>query len=104
MILLNIASENLQTIEKIATLMLTQKLAVDINLKVNVNRLRLVEDKIEKKPIYIITAKTKALLFNRIEELIKSTFKDQTPELFSLPITTMEIKQAEEIINNTQKV
>ncbi len=104
MILLNIASENLQTIEKIATLLLTQKLAVDINLKVNVNRLNLVDDKIEKKPIYIITAKTKALLFNRIEELIKSTFKDQTPELFSLPITTMEIKQAEEIINNTQKV
>jgi uncharacterized protein involved in tolerance to divalent cations len=104
MILLNIASENLQTIEKIATLLLTQKLAVDINLKVNVNRLKLVDDKIEKKPIYIITAKTKALLFTKIEELIKSTFKDQTPELFSLPITTMEIKQAEEIINNTQKV
>jgi uncharacterized protein involved in tolerance to divalent cations len=104
MILLNIASENEKTIEKIAELLLTKKLAVDINLKVNVNRLRLVDDKIEKKPIYIITAKTKALLFNRIEELIKATFKDQTPELFSLPITTMEINQAEEIINNTQKV
>ena len=37
--------------------------------------------------------KTKALLFNRIEELIKSTFKDQVPELFSLPITTMEINE-----------
>lgn len=104
MILLNIASENEKTIEKIVELLLTKKLAVDINLKVNVNRLRLIDDKIEKKPIYIITAKTKALLFNRIEELIKETFKDQTPELFSLPITTMEIKQAEEIINNTQKV
>ncbi|MBK7183265.1 MAG: divalent cation tolerance protein CutA [Bacteroidetes bacterium] len=104
MILLNIASENEKTIEKIAELLLTKKLAVDINLKVNVTRLSIVDDKIEKQPIYVITAKTKALLFNKIEELIKETFKDQTPELFSLPITTMEIKQAEEIINNTQKV
>jgi uncharacterized protein involved in tolerance to divalent cations len=104
MILLNIASENENTIEKIAELLLTKKLAVDINLKVNVSRLILVDNKIKKQSIYIITAKTKALLFSRIEELIKSTFKDQTPELFSLPITTMEIKQAEEIINNTQKV
>lgn len=104
MILLNIASENEQTIEKIAELLLTQKLATDINLKVNVKRLLLVDNKIQKQPIYILTAKTKALLFNRIEELIKSTFKEQTPELFSLPITTMEIKQAEEIIQNTQKV
>jgi uncharacterized protein involved in tolerance to divalent cations len=104
MILLNIASENEKTIEEIAELLFAKKLAVDINLKVNVNRLMLIDNKIQKKPIYIITAKTKALLFSRIEELIKSTFKDQTPELFSLPITTMEIKQAEEIINNTQKV
>jgi uncharacterized protein involved in tolerance to divalent cations len=104
MILLNIASENEKTIEKIAELLLIKKLAVDINYKVNVSRLMLVDDKIKKKSIYIITAKTKALLFSRIEELIKSTFKEQTPELFSLPITTMEIKQAEEIINNTQKV
>jgi len=104
MILLNIASESEKTIEKIAELLFAKKLAVDINLKVNVNRLMFIDNKIQKKPIYIITAKTKALLFSKIEELIKSTFKDHTPELFSLPITTMEIKQAEEIINNTQKV
>jgi uncharacterized protein involved in tolerance to divalent cations len=104
MIILKISSENEQMIENILSILLTENLAVDINISSNERRYIILNSKIESRPIFILTAKTKALLFSRIEKRIKEITTEVLPEIFSLPITTMEIQQVENVINQTQKV
>jgi uncharacterized protein involved in tolerance to divalent cations len=104
MILLKISSENESMMENIACILLREHLAVDINISNNERRFNILNSKIESHPIFILTAKTKALLFSRIEKRIKEITADVLPEIYSLPITTMEVQQAENVINQTQKV
>jgi uncharacterized protein involved in tolerance to divalent cations len=104
MILLKISSENEQAVKAIAALLLREQLAVDISFNNTEQRLQLRESKLESHPMYSIKAKTKALLFSTIEQRIKNISTDILPEIYSLPITTMEISQAEQVIQQTQKV
>ncbi len=104
MIMINIASKDATTVEKAAEILLKEKLIWDVNHKENVKRLNLVEGKIMESQLFILTAKTKALLFSKIESALKEHFSNNIPELYSLPITLMEWNQAEELKNNTQKI
>jgi len=104
MILINIASKNEKIIHKTVELLLNEKLALDINYKENVIRLQLINGKLKESNLYVITAKTKALLFSKIESILKENFAQDMPELFSLPITLMEWSQAEELKEGTQKI
>ena len=104
MILLKISSEKQQTIENIASILLNEHLAVDINISNNERRFSILNSKIESHPVFILTAKTKALLFSKIEKRIKEMRPESLPEIYSLAITTMEVQQAEKVINQTQKV
>ncbi|MBL7883447.1 MAG: divalent cation tolerance protein CutA [Bacteroidia bacterium] len=104
MILINIASENEEIIHKVVAILLKEQLALDVNYKKNVKRLKNIDGQIKEHNLYVITAKTKALLFSKIETILKEHFKHQMPELYSLPITLMELTQAEELKNNTQKI
>jgi uncharacterized protein involved in tolerance to divalent cations len=104
MILLKISSENEPMMENIASILLTENLAVDINISNNERRFSILNSKIESRPVFILTAKTKALLFSRVEKRIKEITTEVLPEIYSLPITTMEVQQAEKVINQTQKI
>ena len=104
MILLKISSKDEQTIIKTAEILLKEQFAIDINISSNEKRFELLNSDIKSTNMYILTAKTKALLFSKITNRLKETFPINLPEIFSLPITTMETEQAENVINNTQKV
>lgn len=88
MIMINIASKDGKAVEKAAELLLKEKLIWDVNYKENVKRLNLVEGKIIESQLFILTAKTKALLFSKIESTLKDRFSNNIPELYSLPHNT----------------
>lgn len=104
MVLLNISSTEEKIILKISTILLKEKWAIDINLKRNANRLIYENNQIIERSIFILTAKTKSLLFSKIESRLKEEFKTNFPELYAQPIISMEGSQAENVIELTQKI
>lgn len=105
MIFLRISSRNEQKIELIAEILLKEKLAIDLNLKRNVERLESINGKVKSTKIWMLTAKTKALLFLTIEKRFREEFKNDTmPELYSTPIVNMDWKQAEHLSASLKQV
>ena len=104
MILLKISSKDEQSVLKAAEILIDNAFAVDININSGERRIELVNSKISSTQIFVLTAKTKALLFSKIEKELKIIFHQDIPEIFSLPITTIESSQAEKVINGTLKI
>ncbi len=51
-----------------------------------------------------MTGKTKALLFNSIDEIIKKHYPDNPPVLYATPIVQMEWEQSRRLLDNVAKV
>ncbi len=49
---------------------------------------------------FLITCKTKALLFESIEKKLQENFKNQYQDIYALPIVNMNWEQSQEIKNN----
>lgn len=104
MILLRISAPDEQVIEKAAHLLLTESLAIDLNLKRHAQRIVLKKGKLKTEPLFILTGKTKALLFSVIEKKFHEVFGNAMPELYSLPIVNMEWRQAEVLAEKIRKI
>lgn len=94
MIFLRIASGNEGTVERIAELLLKERLVIDVNIKRNIDRLVVKEGKLFCECTTLMTSKTKGLLFSEIDELIKSRFPEESLEIYSLPIVHMDWDEA----------
>ncbi len=104
MILLRIVSENENNLESVAQFLLQENLVIDVNIKRHIERLELINGKLTPKRIFIITAKTKSMLFPIIEKRLKIFCENETPELYALPITNMEWSQANQLSHRVQKI
>lgn len=103
MILLRIVAENEKLLETVALFLLEENLVVDVNIKRHIERLELVNGKLQSKKIYIITAKTKSILFPVIEKRLKKFCETELPEIYAIPITHMEWAQANQLTYNVQR-
>lgn len=97
MIFLRISSGDESQIEKIAKILLTEKLAIDVNFKPGITRVELKGEEIIRRKICLLTAKTRANLFRNIDSRIREEFPGNLPELYSMPIIEMDWEQAENL-------
>ena len=97
MIFLRISGNNEQTIERIGEFLLKEKLLIDLNVKRNIERWVLFGDEIVKEKISLLTAKTKAVLFDEIDDLIRKHYPNDRLEIYSLPIVHMDWEDAQHI-------
>lgn len=97
MILLRILSSSERKIERIAEILLTEKLAIDVNIQRELERVNLVSGKLSSSKVVRLTAKTKALLFKKIEQRLNEEFPDNLPEVHALPIVEMDWDQARKL-------
>jgi uncharacterized protein involved in tolerance to divalent cations len=104
MIFLRILSSNEEKIEQIAYLLLERELVLDINIKKNIERIRLNKGKLQFEPVYLITSKTRGLLFPAIDRLLREEFGDEMPEIYSLPIVHMDFEQALQLKEDIRQV
>ena len=105
MVLLRICSKSRKKAEEIATFLLQKKLIMDVNLKADTVRLDWTNGKLNKSKIYVLTGKTKALLFTKIDDLLRQKYGEQNlPEIYSLAIVHMDWEQADQLVRNTEKV
>ena len=105
MVLLHIVSNNENQANEIVDFLTLEKLVVDAVLfeKVMVRK----RDKtgvLKNEQQIMIMAKTKALLFNHIDDLLSIKYKENMPVLYSLPILNMDFNQVNELVNETAKV
>lgn len=97
MILLRIVSSSEKKIERIAEILLKEKLAIDVNIQRELERVELVSGKLSASKVYRLTAKTKALLFKNIDKRLNEEFRDNLPEVHALPIVEMDWNQARQL-------
>ncbi len=97
MIFLRILSSSEPKIERIAKVLLEEALVIDVNIKRHIERAELVDGELKCSKNYLLTAKTKSTLFDRIDKRLNEEFPDNLPEIYALPIVEMDWKQAENL-------
>ncbi len=97
MILLRIVSKSESKIEQIAKLLLSEKLVLDVNIKRHVERAELVNEELQCTRIVLLTATTKAILFDFIDKRLNQEYPNDMPEVYAMPIMQMDWKQANQL-------
>jgi len=104
MILMYIQSEDLNQLNEIAFDLLESKLLLSANLYQNLDRFEMVDGKPEKKKINSLNGKTKAALFNSIDERLREKYPNNLPHIFSVPIVSMDWDQISRLVSNTREI
>lgn len=94
MILLRIVSRSEKKIERIAEILLRENLVIDLNIQRSLERVELINGKLTSSNVCRLTAKTKALLFKKIDRRLNQEFPENLPEVHALPIVEMDWDQA----------
>ena len=97
MIFLRIVSTSEPKTERIAKILLEERLVLDVNIKRHIERAELVNGELKCSKIYLLTAKTKSTLFDVIDKRLNEEFPNNLPEIYALPIVEMDWKQAENL-------
>jgi uncharacterized protein involved in tolerance to divalent cations len=105
MILLHIITDDNDQAVEIADFLIKEKLMLSAAILENISgRRRTSDDEIQSIRQTLIIGKTKALLFNTIDEHLRKKYKEHMPIIYSLPIVNMDWEQANELIQGTTKV
>ena len=93
MIVLKVVSPDINLIEDVAMVLLKRQLAIDIDIRKNVDRVSLSQEGLIRTPVHELSAKTKALLFPAIDKMLIEMYPEGRPEVYSLPIIHMDWDQ-----------
>jgi uncharacterized protein involved in tolerance to divalent cations len=104
MILAYIISSSKEEAENIAMDLLTKKLVYSVNIVPEIPSMRWEKNEIISLKRTIVLAKTKALLYQEIEDEVKRVQTTGTAILFSMPITQMSQDLFDHIQENTLNV
>ena len=105
MILLHIITDKEDQAIEIVDFLLDKKMLLEAVLleKVTVRKKKGTENPISSSQT-LVMGKTKALLFNTIDELIKEKYPDNMPIIYSTPIVHMDWDQSKELVNEVAKI
>jgi len=98
MIFLRISSFDEAQVLEVARLLASERLAMDVNIQRDLERITLVEGELQARPLFLLTAKTRANLFSTIDARLRAMYGYELPELFSLPIVHMDWEQSRELV------
>jgi hypothetical protein len=91
--------------DEIVLFLMNKKLILNPLVQENIVLKKLGENKkLISEDQILITGKTKALLFNIIDKLLREKYPDTMPLLYSIPIVNMDWEQADELIKETAAV
>lgn len=104
MILIHIVTDNKQQADEISELLINEKLILSAFVTEEIIHKKKVNETITSEKNILITGKTKALLFNAIDEFLRDKYPNNMPTLFSVPIVHMDWEQANELVKETAKI
>jgi uncharacterized protein involved in tolerance to divalent cations len=101
MILAYIITNSTEEAEKIAMNLMEKKLVYGVNIIPSIRSFRRDGDQIVKQERTIVLAKTKAILYQQIEDEVENLQQTGTAIVFSMPFAQMSKKLFESIQTNT---
>ncbi len=104
MVLISLQIDSAKEAERLITLLLDKNLILDATIKKGTRVVKGADQVVEKKPVYLITARAKALLYEKIQREINRIYGQAMPALFATPIVYMEPGQASELRAKTQSI
>ncbi len=105
MILIHILTTTKEQYYQIADLLIKENLLLEATIHEKViSRIKDENGEIASIEKTLMTGKTKALLFNSIDEIIKKHYPDNPPVLYATPIVQMEWEQSRRLLDNVAKV
>ena len=103
MIQLRVSSKSEKQILEIAELLIKGHYAIDLNLLPNHKRVTLENGKIAYHDLFLLTGKTKGLLFTAIDNLLNEKYPVDLPEIYSLPIVHMDWEQSKQLVQEIKQ-
>ena len=105
MILLHIISDDEEQAIEIVDFLMEESLLLEgvISEKVLVRK-KETFGKSESVAQTLIMGKTKALLFNTIDEILRDKYKKNCPVIYAIPIVQMDWEQSKQLVNEVSKV
>ena len=98
MILIHIRSTSLEQTNEIIDFLMSEDLILEPIVTENVTLRKKNEFGIfENENQILLMAKTRALLFGKIEYLLKKKYSENMPDLYSVPIVNMDWEKAEKL-------
>lgn len=105
MVLVHIICKHQKQSDEIVEFLFNQNLVLDAWVSEKTVFLnREAQDTSRRKRQIMIMCKTKALLFNNINEALAKKYPRNMPELYCVPIIYMDPRQADRLRSNTAKV
>lgn len=105
MILLHIISENEEQAIEVVDFLLEESLLLDaVCMEKIILRKKGDSGHPKSIPQTLIMGKTKALLFNTIDEILKDKYGANSPTIYSVPIVHMDWEQSKQLVNEITKV
>lgn len=96
MILLHIIAKNEKQADEISNFLLKENFALDTFLTNGMVKTR-EDDELQSEAAILVTARTRALLFNKIDKAIHDQFATDPPIVYSVPIVNMDWDHASEL-------
>jgi uncharacterized protein involved in tolerance to divalent cations len=103
MILLHIISDDEEQAIEIANFLIEKDIILDATLLEKVSIRKKINNQIESMNKTLIMGKTKAILFDVINELLKEKYKENMLVIYSLPIVFMDWEESKELANEVAK-
>lgn len=98
MILIHIRSTSLEQTNEIIDFLMSEDLILEPIVTEKVSLRKKNQSGIfENENQFLLMTKTRALLFGKIEYLLKKKYGENMPDLYSLPIVNMDWKKAESL-------
>lgn len=105
MVLIHIVTNTEDQAIEITDLLIERKLILNALLIEKANmRKRLKDGTFETHPQTLVIGKTKGLLFNDIDLLLREKYGKEMPALYSIAIVNMDWDQADELMTETLKI
>lgn len=104
MIQLRVSLTPEKQILQIAELLIKERYAIDLNPLPNHKRLSLENGKVVSYDLFLLTGKTKGLLFTNIDKLLNEKYPTGLPEIYSLPIMHMDWEQSKQLTEDIKAV
>lgn len=104
MVQIHILSKDMQQAKEIAKFLMNEQLILDVYITENHHFITMKDEQLDATSKVLLTGKTKALLFQDIDNKLKEKYAHQMPLVWSLAITHMDWEQAEYLIKHTASV
>lgn len=97
MIELHIITKKPQQVKEIVELLINEKLITGTTVLDTVSSYKSDQGEIETVLTNLLIGRTKAILFNTIEKLLKDKYGDSMPVIYGMPLVNMDLKHSEKL-------